>query len=137
MATHGHFLFYHGQIFGDKPLSNIQSTNLGFLSFLLVCVLTYLPSQHSFMQSIILHSAVLNSTMCMCAIYVGLTNNELFLTLMLASQSNIGELTSILSSSLYSSHFKSQFLLLLLLSSVTTFSRMVISFTLSLQAVYS
>ena len=34
-------------------------------------VSTYLPSQHPFVQPIILHGAVLNSTMCMCAIYIG------------------------------------------------------------------
>ena len=57
-----------------------------------------------------LHGPVFNRTKfdLMCAIYTGLTNSELFLTLMLATVSNIRDFTAIPSSSLNSSQSQLQ-----------------------------
>ena len=87
MAIQGYFLFYQDQIFGCIKTTFKHSFREPTYAheFWLVFVSTYLPSKHLFVQPIILHGAVLNNTMCMCAIYIGLTNNELFLALMLGA----------------------------------------------------
>ena len=94
-----------------KPLFNIHLEDLLIHRSLgwFVLVSTYLPSQHPFVQLIILHGSAVNRTKfyIICAILISLTNNELYLTLKLAVLSKNWELTTTPSFSLYSS--QSQF----------------------------